>query len=392
MTNLLRRQTLILLALPVILALLLASCGGRQDAPDKNAANGKTGKESGKSIAGSASTSGTSTSGTSVAEVKTVGGNTVEKKYTPPEKMRPPPEPADSPPLGEKPAGKVVDVGNLPEGVVADPKTGLVAVGLRNPDKLALVSGKTGKVVRKVDLSGSARHLGLLASGGPVLVPAETTNSLVQVSLPGGKVLSETPVDNYPHNVASAPDGRIFVISEARSTATAVENGKVVDKIKTPANPGGGAVTKSGLLGVVGVRGLSLGVYKADTLDSVGFLDAGEGPTHVAAGPDNRFYVTDTRGDAVLVYQTRPELKQISRISLPGGSPYGLAVDRRREHLWVTLTGKNRLIEFDVRGDAPRQVASYPTVRQPNSVAVDSSTGRVYVAGRAEGVLQIINP
>lgn len=380
MTKRLLRRALILLAIPAILTVLLASCGGQQNAPDKGSANGKTGN-------GTAAKSNTGST-SKYATVK----STAEKKYTPPEKLRSPPEPADSPPLAEKPAGKVVDIGSLPEGIVADPKTGLVAMGLRDPDKLALVDGKTGKVVRKVKLSGSARHLGLLASGGPVLVPAETANSLVQVGLPEGKILSKTPVDNYPHNVASAPSGRIFVISEARSTASVVENGKVVDKTKTPANPGGGAVTKSGLLGIVGVRGLALGVYKADTLDSRGFIDAGKGPTHVAAGPDDRFYVTDTRGDAVLVYQTRPDLEQVARVSLPGGSPYGIAVDTQHERLWVTLTAKNRLIEFDLGSGVPRPVASYPTVRQPNSVTVNPATGRVFVAGRTDGVLQMIDP
>ncbi len=374
------RRALILLAIPAILTVLLAGCGGQQNAPDKGSANGKTGN-------GTAAKSNTGST-SKYATVK----STAEKKYTPPEKLRSPPEPADSPPLEKKPAGKVVDIGSLPEGIVADPKTGLVAMGLRDPDKLALVDGKTGKVVRKVKLSGSARHLGLLAPGGPVLVPAETANSLVQVGLPEGKILGKTPVDNYPHNVASVTNGRIFVISEARSTASVVENGKVVDKTKTPANPGGGAVTKSGLLGIVGVRGLALGVYKADTLDSQGFIDAGKGPTHVAVGPDDRFYVTDTRGDAVLVYQTRPDLEQVARVSLPGGSPYGIAVDTQHERLWVTLTAKNRLIEFDLGGGAPRPVASYPTVRQPNSVTVNPATGRVFVAGRTDGVLQMIDP
>ena len=47
-------------------------------------------------------------------------------------------------------------------------------------------------------------------------------------------------------------------------------------------------------------------VFDADTLESLGQTDAGEGPTHVRAGPENRFYVTDTRGDAVLVFGASP--------------------------------------------------------------------------------------
>src|SRR5215210_8186903 len=49
------------------------------------------------------------------------------------------PEPAESQPLEEEPAGEVVEVGNEPEGVAADPVTGLLAVGLRDPGQLALV-------------------------------------------------------------------------------------------------------------------------------------------------------------------------------------------------------------------------------------------------------------
>ncbi len=36
--------------------------------------------------------------------------------------------------------------------------------------------------------------------------------------------------------------------------------------------------------------------------------------------------------------------------------------------------------------------ATYPTVRQPNSVAVDPRSGEVFVAGRDEGQMQRIEP
>nr|MDP9486086.1 YncE family protein [Actinomycetota bacterium] len=66
-------------------------------------------------------------------------------------------------------------------------------------------------------------------------------------------------------------------------------------------------------------------------------MDAGEGPTHLSAGPDDRFYVTDTRGDAVLVYESEPQPEPVGRVPLPG-QPYGVAGDPGRGHLWVTLT------------------------------------------------------
>ncbi len=312
-------------------------------------------------------------------------------KYTPPEELLPAPEPADAPPLEEEPAGEVVELGSSPEGMVADAGTGLVAVGLRNPDELALIDVDSGEVVRKTDLSGSPRHLGLV-TGGPVLVPAESSDTLIQVGLPGGGVVEETPVDNFPHAAAAAAGGRIFAANEGASTVSVIEDGKTIRTLETPLNPGGVAVTRGGLVGIVGVRGLALEVLEADTLESLGRIDAGRGPTHVEAGPDGRFYVADTRGDALLVYEARPELRRVARVPLPGGSPYGLAVDPGREKLWVTLTARNRLVEFDLADDAPREAARYPTVRQPNSVTVNPADGRVFVAGRTGEVLQVLDP
>jgi DNA-binding beta-propeller fold protein YncE len=124
----------------------------------------------------------------------------------------------------------------------------------------------------------------------------------------------------------------------------------------------------------------------------VGIIDAGEGPTHVKAGPDNYFYVTDTRGGALLVYEARPELRQVDRVALPERSPYGLAVDPERSQLWVTLTARNRVVQYALEDSGPREISSFHTVRQPNSVTVDPVSGRVFIAGREEGVLQILDP
>ena len=107
--------------------------------------------------------------------------------------------------------------------------------------------------------------------------------------------------------------------------------------------------------------------------------------------PGDRFYATDTRGDAVLIYDSGPEPERVGRVPLPG-RPYGIAVDPGRGHLWVTLTAENELVQFDLEGDTLRELARYPTVSEPNTEAVDTSSGRVFVAGRADGELQILDP
>lgn len=347
------------IALAVLAAVLLAACGSGEGEPEQ----ATTAKET-----------------------------TFEQGYNPPEEPLPAPEPAEAPQVEEAPAGRVVEVGDSPEGLVADPETGLVAVGLRNPDVLALLDGESGEEVSRVELPESPRHLQLAAPGGPVLVPAERSDSLAQVTLPDGQISVETPVGRFPHDATAAGNGRIFVADEFGNSVSVVENGEVVQTLDAPLQPGNVTATEEGLVGVIGVRGLALEVYDAETLESAGRVDAGEGPTHVVSGPDGRFYVADTRGGAVLVYEARPEPGRVASVPLPGGSPYGLAVDSEREQLWVTLTSENSLVQFDISGATPREMDRFPTVRQPNTVAVNPETGSVFVTGSAEGEIQILDP
>ena len=342
-------------------------------------------------LAGCASDQGASEQN-DASEQETSDQEAAEQAALEEETAPPPPEAAESPPLEREPAGRVVEVGDSPAGVASDPETGLVAVGLSEPDRLALVDGSTGEVIRETELSASPRHLKVAGPGGPVLVPAEGSWTLIQVSLPEGEVVSEIPVGAVPHDAAAGPDGRIFVINEFSESVSVIEDDEYLDTIQgAPLQLGGVDVTQSGMVGVVGVRGLDLEAYDASTLESLGRVDAGEGPTHIRAGPDNRFYVIDTRGEAVLIYATEDGPEQVGSVSLPG-EPYGVAIDPERGHLWVTLTAKNELVQLALEEDSLRELARYPTVRQPNTVAVDSASGRVYVTGGADGELQILDP
>ncbi len=303
--------------------------------------------------------------------------------------LPPAPEPAVSPPAAMPPIGRVVRVGNMPEGVVADSKTGLVAVGLREPPALALVEARTGRVVRRVALPAAPRHLQLQRPGGPVLVPTEDGNSLVRVALPGGQT-TVTPVGDHPHDATALGD-RIFVGDERGDTVTVVDGRRVVARLATPARPGGLALSGS-RLAVVAVRQRVLELYDARRLRSVATTGAGVGPTHVVSDRRGMLYVIDTEGDALLVYRVRPRLELDCRVNL-AGVPYGVAVDRRRDRLWVTLTEKNLLVELVLRpGKLPAPIGAFPTVRQPNTLGVDPRTGRVFVASATDGTLELITP
>ena len=314
-----------------------------------------------------------------------------------------------NPPPAEQPAGRVLEIGSQAEGVAVDSKDGIAAVSFRDPDRLELIDLGTASVVGEVPTPDSARHLELAADGRTVLVPVEYEDLLLEVHLPDfvarpgrtARPSSQTQISlpnavrvgDFPHDAVEA-GGRIFVGDEGGDSISVVEGSRVTHTLPAPEQPGGVAAS-GGMVAAVAVAAREIAFYDADSLEQVEVLAAGAGPSHVVAGEDGRFYVTDTGGDAILVYEGRPAAggppRLLDRANL-SGSPYGIAIDDRRDELWVTRTGANEVSRLELGSLAPNAVATYPTVRQPNSVAVDERSGRVVVVGRDTGEVQIFDP
>jgi DNA-binding beta-propeller fold protein YncE len=297
-------------------------------------------------------------------------------------------EPAVAPPASGPPAGRVVQAGNRPEGIAIDPSTGAVAVALRSPDAIAVLD-PDGRPLRLVAVPAPARHLRFAGPSGPLLAPLERSGVVASIDVRDGTILDRVPLQRQPHD-AVAVSGRVFVSNEFSDTLAVLASGHVLRELPAPSQPGGVAATGNSV-GVLGVRSHQLEVYDAGSLRALGTAPAGEGPTHIEGGGDDRLYVVDTLGGAVLAFTALPRPALVGRAAAPG-RPYGVALDSARQRLWVTETATNRLAEYEVSGVAPRLLATVPTVRQPDSVAVDGRTGRVYVTGTADGQLQILQP
>jgi hypothetical protein len=146
------------------------------------------------------------------------------------------------------------------------------------------------------------------------------------------------------------------------------------------------AVDHGRALAVLSPRERALTVYARSTRARIAHAPAGVGPTQVVAGRGALIYVVDTTGDGLLVFELRPRLRLTRRLPILG-RPYGIAADLVNRRLWVTTTRTNRLVEL-ADGARPHRLRSFPTVRQPNAVAVDPVRHRVYVTGRE---LQIVD-
>ena len=280
------------------------------------------------------------------------------------------------------PAGTVLRVGHQAEGVAVDPLTHLAAVGVREPFGIALVDTRSGRLVRTVSVPGHVRHLAAQAS--TVLVPLEDSGVLLQLSLPDGSTLARTPTDGYPHGVAAVGSDAAVVGNEHGHRVTLVRRGSVVATATGFPQPGGITATPQGVF-VVDVAASTLTRLALDSLQRERTVKAGNGPTHAVADRRGDVVVVDTRGDAVLVFSPALQLLQTVPLS---GTPYGVAYDQVRDQLWVTLTARNEVVCLS--GPTYTELRRLPTVRQPNTVGVDSSTGAVVIASRSDGVVQII--
>lgn len=300
-------------------------------------------------------------------------------------------EPKPARPDTPKPVGQVIEVGAKPEGVAVDPKSGLAAVTVQSPDGIALVDTRTRKVVRRVRLAASARHVQLAAPGGPFLVPLEASDQLAEVYPSADRKVRITKVGDNPHD-AAAIGPRAFVADEFDSAISTVRDGRLLSTVPVDAQPGGIAAVGTKEVAVISVRAYTVQLFTATDRPrpTEGAQNVGYGPSHVVADKDGRLYIADGRGDALTVFATRPRLKFLQHIPL-GGSPLGLAVDDARGRVWVTLSDANQLVQLD-QADDPKIVKRRSTVPQPNSVGVVPATGEVLVASRSEGTLQFVKP
>jgi DNA-binding beta-propeller fold protein YncE len=269
-------------------------------------------------------------------------------------------------------------------GVAVDPVSGIAAVGAGR--RLVLVDGRTGRILRRTPLPAPARHVRVPRAGGEVLATAEGAGALVGAPLPEGGA-ERAPAGAAPFDALRIPEG-VVVSDPGAQRLVLVAGGSVVRESPAGDRPGGMARLDDGRVAVVARRDRALALHDPRTLRETDRVPAGVGPTHVATD-GRRMYVVDTKGNALLLVEARGGLEVIRRVFLDD-APYGIAHDPVRRRLWVTLTGRNEVVELSA-GGRPRPLRRFPTVRQPDAVAVDPGTGRVFVAGRG-GLLQLLDP
>jgi hypothetical protein len=318
-----------------------------------------------------------------VAGVVSIGCGTAEPQAVAPA------EPAVGPPVGPLPAGIIMPLGSPATEVAIDPRGGTVAVALLDPPRLLLRTLDGSTPSRQVPLPGPAADIELTADFDALLVPVEAPGCLVRIPLNGGAP-SRTNLDGPARGVLAvggvtvvALGDRLIVLEGAKERTLArgfVDAARVVPS-------GAPAGTKIGVLD----RGrTAVSMVDLTSGEVSPALRAGNGAANAVGDRFGRMLVTDTRDGELLAFAGDPPILR-QRFPLPG-APYGLAYDSQRDLAWVTLTARNEVVGLGVAGGEPVVAYRFPTVHQPDAVAVDPVSGRVLVVSASGVGLQVIDP
>lgn len=296
--------------------------------------------------------------------------------------------PAVSPPPTVKPSGTVLPLPGGASAVVVDATSRTLAVAVTKPAELLLFSlTDLSAPPRAVPLPGPVQHLSLSAPGGPVLAPVAGADEVVEVAVHTGTT-TVVPVAGGPTG-ATEYHGQLLVAVPARQAVDVMTGDRVTRTITGDVNPDQVLVAGGNVVLVDLIRSAVFDVNVAGGSVGAG-LRAGQGASNATVDGFGRLLVTDTRDGQFLAFTANPVLeRQAAPVS---GVPYGIAVDTQRDIAWVTSTQSNEVNGYLLAGDQPVQKYRLSTVRQPNSVAVDPVSGRVFVASADGGGVQVMQP
>ncbi|MCP3802798.1 hypothetical protein NLX83_26335 [Allokutzneria sp. A3M-2-11 16] len=226
------------------------------------------------------------------------------------------------------------------------------------------------------------------AGDGALFAAIPSANTLVRLDVRTGGTEKFT-VEGAPSG-ATVVNGQTVVSLRNRNAVAVLDGGKVAREITgffAPTAVLRGAENDALVLDSNRTALLEVNVAEGRVASA---LRAGDGATNAVTDRFGRALVIDTRGGELLAFSSSPFLMK-QRFPVPG-TPYGIAYDAKRDLAWITLTERNEVVGFHVAGGEPVEKHRFRTVRQPDSVAVDPDSGKVFVASADREGIQVVQP
>jgi YVTN family beta-propeller protein len=225
----------------------------------------------------------------------------------------------------------VIDLGNhrRPHGIDVDPRSGLLAVTIENPDGLLLVDPAGRKVLKKYDVGGEDPHMVLVEPGAEWAYVSNTgSGTLAALHLKTGDVI---PIASGPR-----PQGGIFS-----------PDGKII------------YLTNSG--------GDSISVIDVAKRERVGTIKTGRGPVRIALTPDGRTLVYGLQSGEAVGFVDVASRKEVEQIPL-GGPTVSLTMSSDGRVVYSSVQEQDKIFVISVNDRKVLQVIQTPKGSGPDPV------------------------
>jgi hypothetical protein len=258
---------------------------------------------------------------------------------------------------------------------------GRIAVAQARPPRLLLLD-RRGRVRARVALPGPPGVLAVDEDTEDVLVPAG--RRLLRVDAASGAKEADVPLPGLAGAAATPAGGRAAVVLPGQDRLV-LGRGATVPTAPAPADV---IASEDGRrLIVLAARAREVELRDARTGRLLDTADAGIGPARMARR-GRWLWLTDLRGDALLIYRVLEDRIELARRAhLPGG-PFAITVDPDRYRLRVVLTRTNAVAELPAHG-RPRVLETLPALRAPRGLAVLAGADGPLAVSGADGLLQL---
>ena len=249
-------------------------------------------------------------------------------------------------------ASVTVSVGSGPEGVAANPTTGMVYVADPASGNVSVIDSSTNTVVARIHLgAGSTLPWGVAVNSGTnlVYVSGYGTNTVYVIAGVNNTLVHTIGVGTHPTGLAVNPSTSKLYVANSGS--------KTVSVINTLTNAVSTTVT------------------------------VGNVPQGVAIGPGPLYtvYVTNYGSNTISIIDS----SYLVTTATVGSNPWGVAVNLATNRVFVTNSGSGTVSV--INGSTYALVATIAVGGTPEGIAVDSGTSKAYVANSATNSIAEIN-
>jgi YVTN family beta-propeller protein len=277
--------------------------------------------------------------------------------------------------------GKPVEVGEGPTGIAADPSTGFVYVANSKDNTISVYNSKNGSIGKPVEVGDGPTSIAVDNSTGLVYVANSKDNTISVYNSKNGSVETMnagTDPKQGPTGIAVGPNSKNNTISVYNSKNGSVETMNAGTDPKQ--GPTGIAVDPSThLIYVIRSENDSIAVMNKtnnNTLVELNKEFVGEHPEQVVVDAENdRVYVSNSKGDNITILSLKSLGVRNNESAILGNisssdNPIGFALDRTRNDLIVANRGidtisvikLNPVYESEPRREIMSKIESIPNL------------------------------